>query len=421
MEDYILLICTVGGSPRPIVESVKRCRPQKVIFIPSNETKASVGESIIPLLAQECVDIDQGRIRIIVVRDGQDLGACVDKMRRSLIDEMHDWMQRGDGYRVVVDFTGGTKCMTAALALVALRWPSMISYVGGKERTKGGVGVVVDGKEQVIHCQNPAEAMGLKVVEEAVTLFNMNAYAAAAAHLCVARDRVERPVNKESMAVFAALAEGYDAWDRFDHKTARNQLKNCRKRANNFPSLFTETCAESITRTIERHIQLLETLEATDEPGSEWVYDLLANAKRRAEEGRYDDAVARIYRAAEALAQIRLKELGFPSTARVPLNKLPPTLQDKWKDEAIDGNVKLSLQSDYMLLEELGDDLAAKFTRLGWNEKEHSPLVVRNQSILAHGFHPVGKKAYEKLWAGIKELAKVEEEELPTFPELEAR
>lgn len=45
-------------------------------------------------------------------------------------------------------------------------------------------------------------------------------------------------------------------------------------------------------------------------------------------------------------------------------------------------------------------------------------MSARNQSILAHGFAPVGKGVFTKLWDKILALAEIEEGELPSFPRL---
>jgi len=44
--------------------------------------------------------------------------------------------------------------------------------------------------------------------------------------------------------------------------------------------------------------------------------------------------------------------------------------------------------------------------------------MARNQSILAHGFEPVGEQVFEKLWAAGINLGGFAEQDLPTFPHL---
>ena len=55
------------------------------------------------------------------------------------------------------------------------------------------------------------------------------------------------------------------------------------------------------------------------------VEDLLLNAERRAIQGRYEDAIGRIYRAIELIAQIRLKPC---------INKIRENYNDGYTDFA---------------------------------------------------------------------------------------
>ncbi|MGH7227535.1 MAG: hypothetical protein ACRELF_30350, partial [Gemmataceae bacterium] len=174
---HSLLICTVGGSPEPIVAALKHWQPSRVRFVPTPETRDQVADRILPLAAAEDFPLDAGRYDILELPDGQDLARCVDRLRE-LTPDVEGWLARGDDFQVVVDFTGGTKCMSAALALQAHRWRCRFSYIGGQERTKDGVGVVVSGKEQVLHMHNPWDALGYQAVEEATTLFDQRAFAA---------------------------------------------------------------------------------------------------------------------------------------------------------------------------------------------------------------------------------------------------
>jgi hypothetical protein len=80
------------------------------------------------------VELDAGRYDSFELPDGQDLASCLDRFRQ-LTPEVSAWAARGPGFQVVVDFTGGTKCMSASIGLQASRWPCLFSYVGGGERT----------------------------------------------------------------------------------------------------------------------------------------------------------------------------------------------------------------------------------------------------------------------------------------------
>lgn len=417
MPEHVLLICTVGGTPEPIVAALKHWRPRFVWFVPTPQTRAQTAK-IIALAAGEGYELGPGCDNYLELPDGQDFTPCVHRLRE-LTPVVERWLARGDSYGVVVDFTGGTKCMSAALALQGHRWRCQFSYVGGSERTKEGVGVVVSGNEQILHCHNPWDALGYQAIEEAMTLFDQGAFPAAGRLLERALRNVQNPARKRELQGLKTLAEAYEAWERFDHKAAAGRLADIQRYDNDLHALFGPEKLDRLRAQLRRHHQHLARLDASQGASSELVLDLLANAQRRAAEGRYDDAVARLYRAIEAVAQVQLRQQhGLPDTERVPLDRVPESLRGQWAARAEEGTLKLGLQDDYVLLREFSDPLGRRFLELGLHDRERSPLVSRNQSILAHGFQPVGKKVFDNLWRAGLQLAQIEDSRLPSFPRL---
>lgn len=414
-----LLICTVGGSPEPIVAALKQWRPLRVRFVHTRRTKGKVAE-IVSKACEEGVDLDAGRYELLELPDEQDFSSCVEHLR-GLTDEVRAWATRGDDFQVVVDITGGTKCMTAAMAIQASHWPCLFSYIGGSERTKDGVGVVVSGSEIVRYAQNPWDALGHQAVDDFVVLFDQYAYLAAANLAAVTMRRVSRPDRKRELSSLEQLAKALDAWDRFDHTTSGNLLESVSKSANDLRAALGPTRGDRVLAGAAQLVTHLGQLGAAQAPSRHHVLDLLANAKRRKDEGRFDDAVARLYRALEAIAQVTLKEVhGFASTERVPLQEVPEPLRSLWDSRAIDGAVALGLQDDYAVLAALGDPVGQKFKDAGLSGTK-SLLVARNRSILAHGFERVTEAVVNKLWTSTLALAAVDEATLPSFPALTDR
>lgn len=109
-----LLICTLGGSIEPIVVALKRWRPVRVRLVHTPQTREDIDKKLVPLAQAEGVDLDAGRYDLTELPDGQDLASCIDKLRY-LTPMVDEWVGRGAAYQVVVDFTGGTKCMTSRL------------------------------------------------------------------------------------------------------------------------------------------------------------------------------------------------------------------------------------------------------------------------------------------------------------------
>jgi CRISPR-associated protein (TIGR02710 family) len=420
-ETYTLLICTVGGTAEPIAAALKSWRPSAVIFVPSAGTAGRIPDvRALAAVEPNGFELPPDRYEVLTLPDPQDFPGCVHALR-DLAGKVRGWRARGEGFEVAVDFTGGTKVMSAALALQAHLSGCRFSYVGGTERTKEGVGVVLTGTEEVRHEYNPWVTLGYQAIEEATTLFDQGAFGAAALRLQRTLPSIDDATRKRELQALKILAEAYEAWDRFDHKSAAASLREINKYGNDLRSLLTPERAEKLRPQLESQRADLEELAATKAATWLLVCDLLANALRRGAERRYDDAVARLYRAIEAMAQTRLRlEHGVADTSKVPVDVLPEPLRTE-KVSAGETPVKLALQDAYSLLQAKGDPLGGAFAERRLNDREKSNLQARNASILAHGFEPVGEKVYRNLLAdalALAEAAGVSRTQLPQFPRL---
>jgi len=155
------------------------------------------------------------------------------------------------------------------------------------------------------------------------------------------------------------------------------------------------------------------------------LIDLINNAERRIKEGKYDDAVARLYRAFELIAQIKLLELGLIDEIRLKDNKIFAILLEKLKektsndivekykeyqkpDDTNNGVIKIALKKDYELLSDLKEELGNVYKELEDKKSKISKLLKnRNNSILAHGLEPVEKQTAEELFEEVKKYSKI--------------
>ena len=428
---HVLLIATVGGKPEPLAASIMRWKPDKVVFVPSQDTRDKI-KSILELLCSRQYHLKEGEYEVLAVSSGQDFSQCVQKMRSGLKAKVKEWIGRsgGDNHCCVVDFTGGTKCMSAALAMVARPWPAVqFSYVGGSERDNDNVGIVVSGKEQVVQSANPWDVLGYQVVENAVMAFNHHDYGEGSQWLIEVRNNTKTGRLKKELSALAGFMEGYDLWNRIKYEKASDKFLQCDKNLNDLAAAL-EGIVERME--LQQHLdkakcRLEKLKESIIEPPSscthELLEDLMANAERRKEEGRHVDAVARLYRAVELAAQLRLWEKYKTDTAKVPLEELTESMRHRLEPSAEDGEVKIGLQDAYELLNSKGDDLGRIFTeKLKWGKNDKkSPLTARNQSIAGHGFSPVSPETTERLWEGLLQLAEVmdiREDQIFRFPKL---
>jgi len=178
----------------------------------------------------------------------------------------------------------------------------------------------------------------------------------------------------------------------------------------------------NLANALKDNLSFLEKLQnAREQRGLLLCYDLLANAKRRAElEDKFDDAIARIYRAIEALAQFRLGFKYGIKTSDVRPKQIPESLREEYERRYVDektSKIRLPLFASYNLLEKHGDELGKRFFAQ-YENKLRSVLDQRNRSILAHGFDSLKQDTFQKMYAAVLEFAGIEERQMPAFPVL---
>lgn len=179
-------LVSIGGTPAPILHVLRRHRPGHVWFFCSAGSRANAGD-ILGLLDWH------PQARFIEVARFEELGPCYRELRRRIPEILAE--TRVDPAEVLVDYTGGTKTMSAALVLAATEVFDRFSYVGGEQREKGGLGVTVDGKERVHYQGNPWSEPAVREVERAVDLWAACQYEAAARVLVDVAPRVPRRVR----------------------------------------------------------------------------------------------------------------------------------------------------------------------------------------------------------------------------------
>jgi CRISPR-associated protein (TIGR02710 family) len=438
-ERPTLLIATVGGTAEPVVASVLHCRPARVLFLCSRESLRSLHSrdveqmGVLPLLEANGWRMPEGMYETVVFPEAQDLMALVKQIRREVSPEVARWHNRGERYRMVVDFTGGTKCMSVAVGLFSRRWPCELQYVGGTERTKNNAGVVIAGREQVIHFARPWEVLGWEAAEHAVNLYRSGNLAAAESVLQGAMAGVEQPALCKAMDTLRALIQGVLEWDRFEHESARQNLRRTAREIHALEPLLSSGCIERLTEELPRLITWLAGMPSNQmgrRASFELVEDLMGNAARRMEERRFDDATARYYRALEATAQWRLATAwGIESTGAVPVARIPGALEQLWGATGDERTRTLGLQDAFRLLAALEDDYGKRFHQAGlagncegWMSAEwgrQTLLTQRNLSILAHGFSPIGEKTAMLIRSAAEKVTGISTERVMARPRLE--
>lgn len=144
---------------------------------------------------------------------------------------------------------------------------------------------------------------------------------------------------------------------------------------------------------------------------------ILNNARHREDENKFDDAVARLYRSLELIAQIRLsKEYGIDSSnVDIDVLRQNNVDEDYLSEINISDEIKFGLTADYELLVKLDDDLGDFY--LENKNQIRNILKFRNNSILAHGFDSCSKKEYDEFSEIVLKAANLLHKDMEKFIE----
>lgn len=432
IPDDAALVLSVGTSPEPLKISLRRYRPRNVIFVASMDTAESI---------QDILSDTEGVVRseIITLSDYQHLVTCVQEIRAELPAKLRAMKLKGNAL-LIGDITGGTKVMSAALALALMEFNSRFTYVGGSERSKTARGIVIGGKEEIIEMANPWDALGLREARDLAHAFNAGQFQAA-------REKADFLKAKLSdYSIFydglSSIIDAFRKWDMFDYVAAKGlfgQGMGKLRPYNNPHRPGFRTFFESLAKA-QKALDVIAAdasiLQGPFRPlgaeiGQAYLADLLANARRCAKSGHYDDAVARLYSAVEKTFKIALARAGIDNS-RVPLSLLEekcPDLAKKYGPAALEEagqkgaepGAKLPMRDSYALLAAIAPEehLATAYRRM--EKALDKALTARNLSLLAHGYTPVGEDNYRKLSALACDLLNIKESELTDFPVLEYR
>jgi CRISPR-associated protein (TIGR02710 family) len=270
------------------------------------------------------------------------------------------------------DHTGGTKTMSAALAMAAVDEGDIrIMLVAGN---RPDLVKVEDGTQYLTPARMESILVN-RLSREVDQLWSHYEFAAAARILRAFLSAT----GQTYIAGWLSVCLGFDAWDRFDHASAFRHLKALR--ASSFAPCLAFLGPLAHARG-----------EAWESPvGYRFVSDLLANAERRAAQGRYDDAVARHYRAIELFIQTWLWNVNAIDTGGIREDQVPDNVE--WKGQVEEWPLRPGLIRAW----DLAAALDARINDV-WKERKSAVRHAterRNFSILAHGCRPIDVSGYD--------------------------
>jgi CRISPR-associated protein (TIGR02710 family) len=417
MSSKILFI-TVGGSFQPIVTSIRNLNPDRVIFICSGGNQGSDSQVIghnkpcevrkdaevidkLPNIPEQLNlgDKFQAERDLIVVNNPDDLSECYQR----ITEKIRQVQQESSNAQFMADYTGGTKTMSVSLGLAALDYQLTVYLTTTTTRQNL---IRVERGERVQRATTTSVRITRTLEQLLPPLLAQYNYPAAIAELNNLLTTMELSFNdSQQIQKQLDLCYGFNLWDCFEHSEAWEYLSPYLKDEKLRPHLFflkrVMGNREKVALAVNDKFTAPEKMKGHN---YEIVEDLLLNAERRATVERYDDAVARLYRALELFAQVRLFNEYELITGNLELDKLPQSLRPNYEKLRSDkGYIQIGLRQAYLLLTELKDtglsELYAKYES-GIFDK----LQIRNYSILAHGLSPINQSEYKKFAQIIKEF-----------------
>ena len=379
-----------------LLSAIIHYNPDKIVFFGSADSK----ETVSSLKEQYREEKKKGLAddEFIMITGVDDFNECFGKMRRK-IEECED-------HEIIIDYTSGTKTMTMSAAICSMLYHKKLNLISGE---RGKDGIVIPGTENQRE-QNLYSAYDELLLDKVKDLFNSYRFEDA-------RSTLNEIVILKDRGTYGKMIDAYDRWDKFTHNAAFEILKDVKD-----------------GRVSENKAFLGKLVHNKDLKF--FIVDLINNAARRIEEGKYDDAVARLYRTIELIAQTRLMNMKLIEEGRfkdymvfaIRLDMLKEKLGDeavnKYRDgheekDTENGVIKVGLSGSYALLYDLNDELGLKFNGDG---RLQNLLQSRNRSILAHGLAPVEKNSAEELFGIVVEYTRMVSSdklsEMAAFPKL---
>jgi CRISPR-associated protein (TIGR02710 family) len=409
------MLISVGGAETPVILSIKNHLPEKIIFFVSKGSRTQVSEKIMP-----AIFADLGKMldhEFVVTPDEHDIGESTGVLLSEVPKAMRK-LGRDAVWADIVDYTGGTKAMSAAVVWASSKFPCLFNYVGGTERSKNGLGIVVDGAEKHVTLQNPWDRLAYFEINDALKMFDCGQYANSAELFAKIAEKVTDERAKREFSVLQGIVEGYSQWDMFNHEKALSLFSK------NLPRLKDIAETESFylpkmkdfTERTDFNFKFLQDLKAGGKLSWFLIHDLLVNALRRSDlEKKYEDATARTYAAIEKIAKLQLHMKHQLNNAKCRPEQIPDKLRAeyaaKYSDSA--GFLKFGSIASYELLLHLGDIYGQRFAELV-NVREH--MTERNNSILGHGICVIDREKFTLLFNDAMKILKIEISDLPVFP-----
>lgn len=386
-------LITVGTTPpgagagvvEALAEDIRAAKPRLAVVLATPDSKDNADRLL------EAIGATGKKGRVHLIESAQ----SIEDAYHAANEELCRMIDGGaDPREIVLHFTAGTKVMSAGAVLAAINHEvHSLRYLYSKGRGSASVPITT----------HPGSLLADRQIRLASTFIAELGFRAAGELLENFDSEELTPAQRETAELMRTLAQAYHDWDNFHVQGFLDSWRAIEARARRVAALQRFLPSRPL-------VQSLEAIAAAGTTGprfpEEVLIDLMNNAIRRLAQRRPDDALIRLHRAAELLAQMILEgEFGI-RTDDVEIRKVPPRSRTSFEAERRldDAKIKLGLRKSYELLEILGHPIGAAFRQ---HDTLRAALHERRNLILAHGTSPASMKLALDFYREVMDIMKL--------------
>lgn len=432
-EKVEYLIMSVGTSYEPLVLDIQLMQPRRILFLYTEKT-----EYVLNKITKYC-QLDAMRYSKKEVNETDPLD-----IYKEIKGAYLKW-NRPD--KMYIDFTGGTKSMSAAAAMAGAVINVQLIYIGTTQYLTD-FRKPEPGTEELYYISNPMEIFGDLEIEKAFALFDKYNYAGARKKLKELKDSVPTPDIRQQLSFVYDLALAYEHWDALEFPDAYETMRTLTRDLDRDSRLNREFLMMDFLPILKKQEAILKQLNEMSGILKErrnmdilkekdyiipLMFTMYINAEIRKKQEKYDMATLLLYRLLEMIEQRRLSVYNLyvsqMNYAEIVYNvERQPGLKGTGADERFRilketvVNIRkelfpgrkvstylpdqISLLDGFILLLALNDPITeVKSGRpIDKLRRIRSMVYLRNNSIFAHGLGPVSESDFQKFRAFVIDI-----------------
>lgn len=383
----IALVMTIGvggGTEDGILFSIKKIKPNEITFLVTNESNEKLESLLEKISSNFSIKISK---KILLDNEKENLQSCYEKAKEA-IEALLEKNYRED--EIYTDFTFGTKPMAAGLISASIfKQIKSCIYITGSKRDKDS-GKVISGTEELTMIE-PRLIFDDYNFSDFKKFFNSYQFNSARDALHKISNFFFHDEHEDKRNIYENFLNAYSYWDKFNYQESQNCFyKVIDKNRTRFISSIDH---DKVALNSDFVKELNNKINSNKKYPKSLIIDIFENSLRREEEGKYDDALIRLYRVVELISQnLLFEEYNFDvsdvtseNASRLDASMRERYLQtkDKYKNKKV---TTTGLSANFEILDYFKCDFIKKYSK---DLKFRNALGKRNCSILTHNTKPI--------------------------------